>query len=554
MSILFAALLLIAQAREPVRERHAMVVAQEPLAADAGVAVLKSGGNAIDAAVAIGFALAVTHPFAGNIGGGGFLLARFADGRSTFIDFREMAPARASRNMYLDPDGGLTRDSIVGWRASGVPGTVRGLDLAHRKYGRLKWDVLLRPAIRLAAQGFPVSYGLAESLRGKGTSGLLSRFAESRRIFLKSGAYFEVDEVLKQPDLARTLERVARHGAAEFYEGHTAQILASEMEKNGGLITLDDLKNYRAVERKPIEGDYKGYHLVTAPPPSSGGIGLLQMLGMLEPSGYEKGGFGAASTIHYMAEVMRRYYADRSEYFGDPDFYRVPVRGLLDPSYIRSRAASIDPNRATPSDQIGPGRPQGHESTETTHYNVVDAEGNTVAVTYTLNGGYGSGVTVPGLGFLLNNEMDDFASKPGEPNMFGLVQGESNKIAPGKRPLSSMTPTIVTRDGRLEMVLGAPGGSRIITAVMQVFLNVVDFGMNIQEAVDAPRFHHQWQPDKIEFEKGFSPDTIELLRARGHRIDALKYVVVARVEAIRAAKGWLEGATDGRGNGKAAGY
>jgi gamma-glutamyltranspeptidase/glutathione hydrolase len=552
--ILFAAFLLITQAREPVRARHAMVVAQEPLATDAGVAVLKSGGNAIDAAVAIGFALAVTHPFAGNIGGGGFLLARLADGRSTFIDFREMAPSRASRNMYLNREGKLTRDSVVGWRASGVPGTVRGLELAHQKYGRLKWNVLLRPAIRLATQGFPVSYGLAESLHSKGTSELLSQFAESRRVFLKSGAYFEADETLKQPDLARTLERIARRGAAEFYEGRTAQILAAEMEKNGGLITLDDLRNYRAVERKPIEGDYKGHHLITAPAPSAGGIGLLQMLGMLEPSGYEKGGFGAASTIHYMAEVMRRYYADRSEYLGDPDFYTVPVRGLLDPSYIRSRAASIDPHRATPSDQIGPGRPAGRESTETTHYNVVDEEGNAVAVTYTLNGGYGSGVTVPGLGFLLNNEMDDFASKPGEPNMFGLVQGESNKIAPGKRPLSSMTPTIVTRDGHLEMVLGAPGGSRIITAVMQVFLNVVDFGMTMQEAVDAPRFHHQWQPDRIEFEKGFSPDTIELLRARGHRIDALKYVVVARVEAIRAAKGWLEGASDGRGNGKAAGY
>ncbi len=531
-----------------------MVVAQEPLAADVGIAVLKSGGNAIDAAVAIGFALAVTHPFAGNLGGGGFLLARFADGRSTFIDFREMAPGAATRNMYLDSEGKLTRDSLVGWRASGVPGTVRGLELAHRRYGHEKWADLLRPAIHLARNGFPVSYSLSESLRSTGTSELLSGFPESKRIFLKDGAYYEADEVLKQPLLARTLSRIARRGAAEFYEGETARILASEMEKNGGLISRDDLKNYRAVERKPLEGDYKGYHVITSPPPSSGGIGILQMLGMLEHSGYEKGGFGAASTIHYVAEVMRRYYADRSEFLGDPDFYRVPVRGLLDPAYIRSRAASIDPNHATPSDQLGSGHPPAPESTETTHFNVVDAQGNAVAVTYTLNGGFGSGVTVPGLGFLLNNEMDDFAAKPGEPNMFGLVQGESNAIAPRKRPLSSMTPTIVTRDGKFAMMLGAPGGSRIITAVMQVFLNVVDFGMNMQEAVDAPRFHHQWKPDRIEFEKGFSPDTIELLKLKGHNIDALKYVVVARVEAIRAEKGWLEGASDGRGNGKATGY
>ncbi len=528
-----------------------MVVAQEPAATDVGLAVLQSGGNAIDAAVAVGFALAVTHPFAGNIGGGGFLLARFADGQTTFIDFREAAPSAASRDMYLDSEGKATRDSLEGWRASGVPGSVRGFELAHKKYGHKPWAELMAPAIELARKGFPVTYGLAQGLRN---NSLLAQNTESKRIFLKDGSYYEADDILRQPDLARTLERISRGGAREFYEGETARVLAAEMAKNGGLITLADLEQYRAVERKPLEGDYKGYHIITAPPPSSGGVGILQMAGMLEHSGYEKTGWGAAATIHYMAETMRRYYADRSEFFGDPDFFHGPIRGLLDPDYIRKRAASIDRDHATPSDQLGPGEPA-KESTETTHYNIVDSAGNAVAVTYTLNGGYGSGVTVPDLGFLLNNEMDDFAAKPGEANMFGLIQGEANAIAPHKRPLSSMTPTIVTRDGKLNMLLGAPGGSRIITAVLQVFLNAVDFGMNIQDAVDAPRFHHQWKPDTLEFERGFSPDTIALLRQRGHIIDDLRYAVIARVEAIRiASNGWLEGGSDGRGSGKAAGF
>lgn len=528
-----------------------MVVAQEPLATDVGVAVLKAGGNAIDAAVAVGFALAVTHPFAGNIGGGGFLLARFADGRTTFIDFRETAPGKASHDMYLDAAGKPTQDSITGWRASGVPGSVRGFELAHQKYGRKPWPEMLRPAVELAQNGFPVSYALAEGLR---TSKNLSMFEESRRIFQRGGRYFEMNEVLRQPELAQTLERIGKNGAKEFYEGATAEKLAAEMARNGGLITLADLKNYRAIERKPIEGDYKGHHIITAPPVSSGGAGILQMLGMLEGSGYEKSGAGSAASIHYVAEVMRRYYADRNEYLGDPDFVSNPLTALLDPAYIRKRAASIDREHATPSSEVSPGLPHGNEKTETTHYSIVDAEGNAVAVTYTLNGGYGNGVTVPGLGFLLNNEMDDFAVKPGSPNMFGLVQGETNAIAPGKRMLSSMTPTIVLKDNQPYLVLGAPGGSRIITAVLQVILNVIDFGMNIQEAIDAPRFHHQWKPDRLDLEKGFSPDTIALLKSRGHFIEEAKPVVVARVEAILVEGGWLKGGQDGRGTGKAAGY
>lgn len=550
--VLLLAIPFALDARQPVHARRAMVVAQEPIAADAGLDILKSGGNAIDAAVAVGFASEATYPFAGNIGGGGFMLIRLADGRTTFIDFREKAPAAASRNMYLDASGAPTRDSIEGWRAVGVPGTVRGFELAHRKYGRKPWAELVRPAVDLARTGFPVSYELAQSLRH--SAKLLEKYPESKRIFLKNGAFYEMGDVFVQPELARTLKRIEKQGAAGFYEGETAQRLASEMDKHGGLIATEDLKHYNAVERRPLEGDYKGYHIITAPPPSSGGVGLLQMLGMLEGSGYEKGGAGSAATFHYLAEVMRRYYADRSEYLGDPDFYRDPISQLLDPAYIRKRRESIDPNHATPSDRIGPGGPFGPESTETTHYNVVDAEGNAVAVTYTLNNGYGSGVTAPGLGFLLNDEMDDFAAKPGTPNMFGLVQGEANAIQPGKRPLSSMTPTMVLRNGKVHMLLGAPGGSRIITAVLQVMLNVIDFGMNIQEAIDAARIHHQWKPDRLDIEKGISPDTIALLKARGHYIEEAKPVVIARVEAILIDGGWLQGGQDGRGSGKATGY
>ncbi len=408
----------------------------------------------------------------------------------------------------------------------------------------------MAPAIELASKGFPVSYSLAESLHSRS----LSRSPESKRIFQKDGAFYEVDEILKQPELAATLSRISKNGANEFYEGETAQKFAAEMAKNGGLITLADLKEYRAVERKPLTGKYRNYEIITAPPPSSGGIGMLQILGMLEGSGYEKTGFGSAASISYAASAMQRFYADRSEYFGDPDFFKVPILGLLDPAYIKKRAASIDRDHATPSDQVKPGKPAGAEGTETTHYSIVDAEGNAVAVTYTLNGGYGNGITVPGLGFLLNNEMDDFAAKAGAANMFGLVQGEGNTIRPGKRPLSAMTPTIVLRDGKLFMTVGAPGGSRIITAVTEVFLNVVDFGMNAQDAVDAPRFHHQWQPDTLYLEKGFSPDTVELLKQRGFHVDYAPGVVIARVEAIVIDGGWLQGGSDGRAVGKAAGY
>jgi gamma-glutamyltranspeptidase / glutathione hydrolase len=538
-------------ARQPVRAKHAMVVTTEPLATEVGVAVLKKGGNAIDAAVAVGFTLAVTYPYAGNLGGGGFMLIRLADGRTTFIDFRERAPGKASHDMYLDADGKPTRESIEGWRASGVPGTVRGFELAHEKYGREKWADLMQPAIDLASKGFPAPYSLVDSLK---TSKSLARSPESKSIFLKGGSYYDVGDTFTQPELARTLQRIAKSGAKDFYEGEIAHRFAEEMAKHGGLITLDDLKNYTAIERKPLTGTYRNYQIITSPPPSSGGVGVLQMLGMIEGSGYEKSGAGSAASIHYVAETMRRFFADRSQYMGDPDFAKVPVAGLLDPAYIAKRRSTIDPERATPSSDLGPGHPAGSESTETTHYDVVDSEGNAVSVTYTLNDGYGNGVTVPGLGFLLNNEMDDFAVKPGVPNMFRLIQGEVNAIQPGKRPLSSMVPTIVLRDGKLFMVVGSPGGSRIITSVLQVFLNVVDFGMNAQDAVDAPRFHHQWLPDKLYLEKGLSPDTAALLKARGYDVDYETARVPACVQAIVSDEGWLQGGADGRRTSTAAGY
>ncbi len=545
-----AILVPVQAARQPVRARHGMAVAMESLAADIGVRVLQQGGNAVDAAVTVGFALAVTHPFAGNLGGGGYMLIRMADGRTTFIDFRERAPQGATRTMYLDADGNPTRESLEGWRSAGVPGTVRGFELALRRYGTRSWSQTIGPAVDLAAKGFPVTYALAESLKG---SRALARDGESRRIFQKDGAFFTPGDTLVQPVLARTLQRLAAKGASEFYEGETARLLAAAMAEHGGLITAADLRSYRAIERTPLQGAYKGYTVITAPPSSSGGITLLEMLGMLEGTGYEKAGAGSAATIHLQAEAMRRAYADRNEYIADPEFVRVPIPGLLDRGYLDKLRSSIDRERATPSAQVKPGRPAGSESMHTTHYSVVDAAGNAVAVTYTLNAGYGNGITVPSLGFLLNNEMDDFAAKPGTPNGFGLVQGEANAIQPGKRPLSSMTPTIVLKDGRLFMTVGAPGGSRIPTAVLQVILNVVDFGMNIQDAVDAPRIHHQWLPDRLMVEPGISPDTIAILRARGHDVE--QTTSVAQVAAIVSDDGWLQGASDGRSAaGKAAGY
>lgn len=529
-----------------------MVVTREAHATDAGVAVLESGGNAIDAAVAIGFALAVAHPSAGNIGGGGFMLIRLASGRSTFLDFRERAPAASTRGMYFDRGEKPNQDSVIGYRASGVPGTVLGLAYARDKYGSKPWKELLQPAIDLARNGFPVSWGLADFLRTRIISEKLARFPESRRIFLKEGAHFEPGDILRQPELAATLERARDEGAKDFYEGRTARLIAAEMHEHGGLITERDLKDYKVVERVPLAGSYHGYSILSAPPPSSGGVGILQMMGMLEPTDYAKSGLGSARELHFLAEAMRRFFADRSEYLGDPEFYHVPITALLNPKYIASRRASIDPDHATPSSAVRPGGVASYESTETTHFSIVDAAGNAVSVTYTLNGSFGSGVTLSKLGFLMNNEMDDFAREPGKPNLYGLIQGEANSVAAGKTPLSSMTPTIVLKDGKLRAVVGTPGGPTIINSVLQVCLNLIDFGMNAQEAVDQPRIHHQWMPDEILAEQTISPDTIELLRQRGHTVKLVKQI--GEMAVIRVGDGYLEGAPDGRVEATAKGY
>ncbi len=557
LCLYFSLFPLASAAKEPVTGRHAMVVAQEPLAAAVGIEILKRGGNAVDAAVAVGFALAVTHPSAGNIGGGGFMLVRLADGKSYFIDFREEAPEKATHGMYVGPDGKPTKDSLVGWRASGVPGSVKGFEAASKKWGTMKWPHLLEPAVHLARAGFRVDQTLAQELQSPHNT--LSKDPESTRIFLRDGNPYQEGEIFRQPELAATLERIAVHGSEEFYSGETAQKLASAMKEHGGLITLADLENYRAVDRTPLEGDYRGYRIITAPPPSAGGVGILQMMGMLSGTGYNTDGPDSTRAVHYMAEAMRRFYADRSEYLGDPDFYHVPLTQLLSPSYIAGRRNSILPSQATPSTQVAPGPIQATaarvsqvESAETTHFNVIDAKGNAVAVTYTLNGSFGCGVTVPGLGFLLNNEMDDFVAKPGSPNMFGLVGGEANSIQPGKRPLSSMNPTILTQNGKLFMAVGAPGGSRITTGVLQVILDVVDFNMNPQDAVDLPRFHNQWKPDVLYLQKGFSPETQQALEKMGYKTEPTEGV--ARVEAIVVKNGLLEGGTETRLNGKVAAY
>ncbi len=540
-----------------MRAQHGMVVAQEPFAADVGLQILKNGGNAVDAAVAVGFALAVTHPKAGNIGGGGFMLIRMANGKTTFFDFREAAPQKASRDMYLDDKGTPTKDSIFGWRSSGVPGAVAGFAAAHKKFGTQKWQQLVDPAVKLAEQGFVVSPQLEHSLANDNKA--LATDPESKRIFLRDGNPYKAGETFKQPELAETLRRIAQYGAKGFYEGATAKELAAQMQAHGGLITEADLKAYKVMERVPLEGNYKDFHVITAPPPSAGGVGLLQMLGMLEGTGYDSEGPDSAKATHYEAEAMRRFYADRSEYLGDPAFYNVPVKALLDKAYVEWRRKTIDPDHATPSEMISPGLPKVQvarvsqfESSETTHFNVVDEKGNAVAVTYTLNNLYGNAITVPKLGFLLNDEMDDFAAKPGVPNMFGVVGGDANAIEPGKRPLSSMTPTIITKGGKLFMVTGAPGGSRITTGVMEVILDVLDFHMNPQDAVDLPRFHEQWKPDVLYLQNGFPPQAAESLRAMGYEIKPIGGVAI--VEAIVVNKGTLEGGTESRLNGKVAGY
>ena len=548
--------------REPVRARHGMVASITKISSQVGADVLRRGGNAVDAAVAVAFALAVVYPEAGNIGGGGFMLVRLKDGRATAIDYREMAPAAATRGMYVGANGELIKgegSSSVGYRAPGVPGTVAGLDYALKKYGsgRFNWSQLVEPARRLAAEGFEVSHSLARSLRNN--RGRMEPYADSRKIFLKGGSLYGEGETLRQPELAATLARLQRSGAREFYEGETARLIAADMKRRGGLITLEDLRGYTVKEREPLRGSYRGHEIITMPPPSSGGFVLLEMLNILE--GFELGRMAPASSekYHLLAEAMRRAYADRAEYGGDPDFVKVPVAGLVDKAYAARLRSTINPERASTSAEVRAGRPAGAESTETTHFTVVDAEGNAVANTYTLNDLYGSGVTAQGTGVLLNDEMDDFTAKPGAPNIWGVIQGERNAVAGRKRPLSSMTPTFVLReDGSLWFGVGARGGPRIINAVLQIIINVVDHGMNIQQALDAPRVHHQWFPDELVYEThGMSADTQRALEARGHKVKpASNPLNIAAAEAVmvEAETGVRLGASDPRYDGAPVGY
>jgi gamma-glutamyltranspeptidase/glutathione hydrolase len=540
----------------PARARDGMVSSAHPLATAVGVEVLRRGGNAVDAAVAVAFALAVVLPWAGNVGGGGFMLVRLADGRTTAIDYREMAPAAAHHDVYLDEKGELIPDaSLLGYRAAGVPGTPAGLDLALRKYGTIRWAEAIEPARRLAKEGFAIDG--EEASRLSEAADLLTKFDDSRKIFLGGGkGPIPEGGLLVQPDLAATLERMQRGGVREFYEGETARRTAADMKKHGGLITLEDLKGYVAKEREPLRTTYRGREVITMPPPSSGGIALVQMLGMLERYDLAASGFNSSQTIHLEVEAMRRAFADRAVYLGDADFVDVPVAGLLAADYIAKRAATIDERRASTSADVREGDPAPTESSETTHFAVVDRAGNVVSNTYTLNGLYGSKVVAEGTGILLNNEMDDFAAKPGVPNMFGLVQGERNAVGPRKRPLSSMTPTIVVENGEVRLAVGAAGGPTIITAVLEAIVNTIDFGMNLQEAIDAPRIHHQWLPDRIAYEPyGMAADVRDALVARGHRLaDAPGSIARAHAVGTEPKTGMRLGAADSRSTGSAAGY
>ncbi|MDQ4123742.1 MAG: gamma-glutamyltransferase [Acidobacteriota bacterium] len=546
--------------RDPVRAPRAMVASQHELASEIGAEIMKKGGNAVDAAIATAFALAVVYPEAGNLGGGGFMLVRFADGRTTAIDYREMAPAAAHRDVFVDRNGNLIRgegSSTVGYRASGVPGTPAGLELAFKKYGsgKVTWAQLVEPSRRLAANGFVLSKRLADLFISH--KGDLEKYEDSRRIFLNNGKFYKEGDRLIQTDLAATLTRIQRLGAKGFYEGETARLIAEDMRRHNGLMTLADLKNYRAKEREPLRGNYRGYEIISMPPPSSGGIAMLSMLNILEGYNVRQAGWSSADKYHLLIEVMRRAFADRAEYLGDPDFVNVPVARLVDKGYAERLRNTISLEKASKSSDVKAGSLAVKEGTETTHFTVVDPQGNVVSNTYTINDLYGSAVTAKGTGVLLNDEMDDFAARPGKPNMFGLIQGENNSVQPAKRPLSSMTPTIVLRkDGSLWFAVGARGGPRIITAVTQTVINVIDHEMNIQQAIDAPRLHHQWLPDEIIFEKfGLSADTRRNLERMGHRF-AENPVNIASATGIMIEEktGVRLGAIDSRSDGEAIGF
>src|SRR5271165_414764 len=570
LGIVVVALCSTALAGSVMRPTHApkaMVATVQPDATDAGVEIMKAGGNAVDAAVAVGFALAVTHPEAGNIGGGGFMLFRRPDGEVHFLDYREKAPSNATADMYLDKDGNVIKDmSTIGYKAIAVPGSVAGLAYAEKHWGKLTLRQVMEPAIRLARDGFVLDYGTAMDLHEKE----LALFPESKRIFQRDGNFYQLGDVFKQPELAKTLERIAKN-PDDFYHGELARDLARAMQKGGGLVSAADLAAYEVKERQPIRGSYRGYEVISAPPPSSGGVALVEILNILEGYDLAKQGNRSAESIHLTAEAFQRAFFDRAEFLGDPDFSKIPVAQLIDKRYADAWRETIPLRRATPAgdlkrpeiftklDQYAAANPQPiavREPEHTTHYSVVDPEGNAVAVTTTLNDSFGSHVTAEGLGFLMNNEMDDFAVKQGVPNMYGLLQGPANAVGANKRPLSAMTPTIVLQDGKLYLVLGSPGGPTIITTVANVLMGVVDYGMNIQESVNAPRFHNQWLPDLVMLEQyGISPDTVRILENMGHKIKSdREFWGDAECIAVDPTTGERLGASDGRNNGKAVGF
>ena len=537
----------------PVEARNGMVATEQELATQIGVDILKAGGNAVDAAVAVGFALAVALPNAGNIGGGGFMMVHDAkSGKDIALDFREVAPKGASRNMYLDDKGNvIDGKSLYTHYAVGVPGTVAGMTHALSRWGTMPLSKVMAPAIALAEKGYPVSVTLAKTLDQEKKN--MGQWPATQAIFWKNGAPLKTGDRLVQKDLAQSMRLISQQGAKAFYQGAIAQKIAAEMAPHAKAITLQDLRDYKVVEREPVRGSYRGYQIVTMPPPSSGGAHLLQILNMMERWPMNQWGVDSAQSVHYMTEAMKLAYADRSEYLGDPDFVKIPLKGLISKNYANELAATIQPGKARPSKDIKPGKPQPYESDQTTHYSVVDKAGNAVAVTYTLNTNFGSGIVAKGTGIVLNNEMDDFSAKPGVANAYGLVGGDANAVQAGKRPLSSMTPTLVLKDGKPALVTGSPGGARIITTVLQQVVNYIDYGMNPAEAAATPRFHHQWTPDELRIEKGFSADTLALLRQWGHNV-ALK-PSMGRTQTIEIKSGTLYGASDPRNpDGKTMGY
>ncbi len=522
-----------------------MVVSQRKVASEVGAKILREGGNAVDAAVATALALAVVLPRAGNLGGGGFMLIYSEELKKTVaIDYREMAPLQASRDMFLDSNGNYDRKKAqFSLLSAGVPGTVAGLHYALKKYGTLSWEVVIDPAITLAEDGFVVPHDLSSVLSNY-RNRLTANAATARAYYKRNKVPYEAGEIIKLPDLAWSLKELKKQGPAAFYKGKIAEKIVAEMERNGGLITSEDLANYKVKERVPVKGIYKGYEIVSMPPSSSGGVHLIQMLNMLEPFSLKEMGFGSAQSIHLMSEVMKRAYADRSRYLGDTDFVSVPLIGLTNKEYAKALLKEISLTEVTSSEDISNGNPLPYESPDTTHFSVMDAKGNVVANTYTLNFSYGSGIAIPGTGILMNNEMDDFSSKKGVPNAYGLVGFEANEIQAQKRPLSSMTPTIVFKNQKPYLVLGSPGGSRIITTVLQVVINVLEHDMNIKQAVISPRIHHQWLPDVLLMEEGFSSDTIDLLKEKGHTIRPSR--TMGSVQAIISKDNYLYGAADPR--------